>query len=151
MGLLAKHVQHKREVMYLREAIKDSRSTLHTIEYGAANLRLLGLNPAVWEDNDCAPFLKHELAISILAHWRDKDAIDNAAGRVGYALEFAADALPFLECKSADDFVALSKSKLSMYPDDELMQYVYELSDADLASLNEFIRSATISDPHDGG
>ncbi len=55
-----------------------------TIEYGAANLQLLGLNPAVWEDRECSRFLKHELALSVIDHWREEEAIDYAFGRSGY-------------------------------------------------------------------
>ena len=151
MGLLASHVQHQRQIMTLRAAIDGSRSTLHTIEYGAASLRLLELNPAVWEDRDCSRFLKHELAFSILEHWRDEDAIDDAVGRPGYALEFARDALSFFECKSANDFVTLTKTELWVYPDDGLRHSVYELSGSDLAAFDEFIRTATTSGPLGGG
>ncbi len=151
MALLANHFQHKRQVLALREAIDKSRSTLHTIEYGAANLRLLELNPAVWEDRDCLRFLKHELAFSILDHWRDKDAIDCAVGRPGYAVTFVRNALSFFECTSAAEFVELAKTELCIYPDDGLRHSVYELSDSDLASFDEFIRTATTPEPQDGG
>ncbi len=151
MGLLTNHLQHKRQVRTLREAIGNSRSTLHTIEYGVANLRLLELNPAVWEDRDCSRFLMHELAFSILNHWRDQDAIDDAVGTPGYALEFARNAISFFECKSAADFVKLTKSDLWVYPDDGLRHSVYELSDPDLVSFDEFIRTASTSEARDGG
>lgn len=151
MGLLANHFHHKRQIGALREAIDDSRSTLHTIEYGAANLRLLELNPAVWEDRECSRFLKHELAFSILQHWREKDAIDDAVGTPGYAVEFARDALSFFDCKSAADFVTLAKTDLWVYPGDGLRHSVYELSDSELASFDEFIQTATTPEPQDGG
>ncbi len=48
LGLLVSHVQHKREVAALQVAMEESRAMFRTIEYGAANLQLLGLNPAVW-------------------------------------------------------------------------------------------------------
>jgi hypothetical protein len=151
MGLLANHLRHKRQIRVLRDAIANSRTTLHTIEYGAANLRLLELNPAVWEDRDCSRFLKHELAFSILDHWRDEKAIDAAVGTPGYAVEIARDALSFFECTSAADFATLTKAELWVYPDDGLRHSVYELSESDLASFDRFIRTATTPEPQDGG
>ena len=151
MGLLTNHFRHKRQVQTLRDAIDDSRSILHTIEYGAANLRLLELNPAIGEDRDCSRFLKHQLAFSILDHWRDENAIDNVVGTPGYAIDFAADAFSLLQCKSADDFVKLAKTELWVYPGDGLRHSVYELSESELASFDEFIRTATTPKPPDGG
>lgn len=143
MALVANHFTSTRQVRLLRDALRESRSILHTVEYGAANLRLIELNPAVWEDRDCSRFLKHELAICILDHWRDKDAIDRLVGTPGYSLEFAANALAFFECKSAADFVDLTKAELWVYPDDELLHSIYELSHSELASFDDFIRTAT--------
>lgn len=150
VGLLTNHIRHKRQVQALRDTIDESRSILHTIEYGAANLRLLQLNPAISEDRDCSRFLKHELAFSILHHWRDEDAIDGAVGTPGYAIEFAGNALAFFECKSAHGFVRLAKTELWVYPGDGLRHSVYELSDSNLASFDEFIRTATTPEPRDG-
>ncbi len=151
MGVLISHYQSKREVWALRQAIDNTRSTLQTIEYGAANLRLLELNPAVWEDRVCSKFLKHELAFSILDHWRDREAIDVAAGTPGYADEFARSALSFFDCNSAADFVKLAKAELWVYPDDGLLHATYELSESDLKSFDEFIRNATTPETSSGG
>ena len=151
MGILVSHCQRKREVGALRQAIDNTRSTLQTIEYGAANLRLLELNPAVWEDRDCSRFLKHELAFSILEHWRDREAIDGAVGTPGYADAFARSALSFYDCNSAADFVKLTRTELWVYPDDGLLHATCELSESDLKSFDEFIRNATTRETSNGG
>ncbi len=151
LGLLASHVQHKREVVALQAAMEESRAMFRTIEYGAANLQLLGLNPAVWEDRECSRFLKHELALSVIDHWREEEAIDYAFGRSGYALEFAGDALAFLECKSADEFVMLAATRLSIYPDDELADFVFKLTEAEFKAFDTFISEASLPVPDSGG
>lgn len=151
MGMLVSQYQRKREVEALRQAIDDTRSTLQIIEYGAANLRLLELNPAVWEDRDCSRFLKHELAFSILEHWREREVIDGAVGKPGYADEFARSALSFFDCNSAADFVKLTKAELWVYPGDGLLHATYDLSESDLKSFDDFIRNATTPETSSGG
>ena len=126
----------------LRAKLNDSRDLLHAIEYGNANLRLLELNPAIWEDRDCRRFLKRELAISVLRHWQERHAIDDAVGTPGYSLEFAGRALSFFDCGSANEFIVVAKSELWVYPDDELHHAVSELTDAKVSSLDTFIQSA---------
>ena len=150
MGLFTNHVRHQRQIRSLRDTINNSRETLHTIEYGAANLRLLELNPAIWEDRDCLPFLKHELAFAVLDHWQNQDAIDEAVGTSGYAMDFATRALSFFDCTSADDFITLTKSELSIYPDDGLRHSVWELSDTEIASFDAFIRCAATRNSQSG-
>ncbi|MCC9603772.1 hypothetical protein LOC67_24745 [Stieleria sp. JC731] len=150
LGLLTNHIVYKRQINSLRTTIDDSRSVLRKIEYGRANLQLLSLNPAIWNDRNCSQFLKHDLAISILTHWREQDTIDDAVGQNGYALEFARDALSFFECKSADDFVGLARSELSVDPSDELPVLVSELNDSEYAALDDFIRTAT-TETDEGG
>ncbi|WP_145100763.1 hypothetical protein [Rosistilla carotiformis] len=151
MGMYANHMRHQREVHSLRQSINDSRGILHAIEYGRANLQLIGINPDVWDDRDCSKFLKHELAVAILEHWRDQDAIDHIIGTPGYALDFASDALSFFNCKSAHDFAKICRNQLSVYPSDELRHSVAMLSDAEIASLDTFIRAATSLQSKAGG
>ncbi|TWU31099.1 hypothetical protein Q31b_58910 [Novipirellula aureliae] len=150
MSLIVTHLHHQRQVRTLRDAIDDSRSTLRTIEYGAANLRLLELNPYIWENPSWIRLQKHELAFSILDHWRSQNVIDDVVGEPGYAMDFAADALSFFDCTSADEFVELTRNELSVYPDDPLSHATFELSDSELVSLDAFIRAATTPDQNGG-
>lgn len=151
LGLVTDHVRQQRQIQLLCNAIDHSRDTLRTIEYGSANLQLLELNPAIWEDRDCLLYLKHELAHSIIDYWRSQEEIDDLTKTPGFAEDFAARALIFLDCESVDEFVSASETELSIYPDDGLRHAIVELTDAELESLDTFIRSATAMNDHNSG
>ena len=51
----------------------------------------------------------------------------------------------------ADEFAKLCRSNLSIYPDDGLPHSVWELSDTELASFDDFMRSAIGSTNEEGG
>jgi hypothetical protein len=142
IGLWANQARKQREIDSLRRTIADSRDTFQMIAYGKATLQLLDLNPAIPDDADCLPILKHDLAFAVFNHWRFEHLIDNVAETPGYAKRFTKRALHFLQCNSADDFVKLCKSKLVMYPDDELEHSVWNLSESELVSFENFIRTA---------
>lgn len=145
LGLITNDLRYRHEIHDLRDSIATSRDTLTRIHYGAANLQLLGLHPEIWENPACSRFLKHELACSILEHWRCQTQIDNLTQTPGYALDFTARALVFLDCSSASEFVSLANTELAVYPSNPLSCAVFELTDDQLKSFDTFIHSAAAS------
>ncbi len=146
LGLITNSVRHQREISDLRASIARSRDTLHKIHYGNANLQLLELHPAIADDRECSRFLRHELAGSILEHWRSQKQIDILTGTENYSRDFTARALVFFEISSASDFADLANSELSIYPCDPLKRSVFDMSEDELKSFDTFIRSALAVD-----
>jgi hypothetical protein len=146
LGLITNSIRHRRETNELRDSIARSRDTLSMIHYGGANLQLLELHPEIWENPACSRFLKHELACSILQHWRHHTQIDFLTGTENYSRDFTARALAFFDCSSFDDFSSVAKSELWIYPSDPLLQSIFELNEEEERSFDTFLRSALEAD-----
>ena len=120
LGLITNDLRYRHEIHDLHDSIATSHGTLTRIHYGAANLQLLELHPEIWENPACSRFLKHELAFSILEHWRCQTQIDNLTQAPGYALDFTARVLVFFDFSSAIAFVSRANTQLAVYPCDPL-------------------------------
>ena len=141
-GLIGNEIRHRREMRELQQSFRHASEIMDCIAYGDANLRLLGINPRVWEHPDCSQYFKHELAMSVMTYWRYQEDIDRLTETPSYSLEFACEALDWLECQNLSEFVVFAETKAVIYPDDELELSLFELSKSERASLDEFIREA---------
>ncbi|MDM4014176.1 hypothetical protein [Roseiconus lacunae] len=142
IALMINEQRHRHQIDQLRNSLSQRRSILRTVEYGAATLSLLSLNPVIWEDRRCARFLKHELALSLIDHWQNQAMIDQVAETPGYSIEFAAEALTYLECQDANEFKRLARGELSIYPCDAISFAVSDLTASEFDSFGQFLCTA---------
>lgn len=147
LALFVNHHRSQREIHALRHTLAESRDYFEIVEYGRATLHLLELHPAIHDDADCLRFIRHELAFSVLQHWEDETAIDDAVDTPGYAKTFTARALSALDCKSASEFIALTKSTLWIYPDDHLYETATMLG-TQFETFDAFVESAISDSPN---
>lgn len=142
LSLIMVRARSKSMVDAIRIELANSRVHLRTVEYGNAILRLLELNPAIPDNDECLLFLRHELAMSILHHWKYESEIDTVVKRPGYVKSFVSRALPHLDCSSASEFVEVATTSLWIYTGDTLHATAKEMGEQELEAFDAFLRSA---------
>jgi len=141
-GAVSSEISNRRQIRELQNSLADRREQLHSVEYGRAVYRAASLNPVLEDAPRAYRFLQHELAMSVLTHWQNEQIIDDAVGNPGYARSFVGKAVELLDCRNATEFVALAKSELWVYPDDQLHLEVAELVGESQAEFDRFLEQA---------
>ena len=142
LGFIANEVRHRRQIDELQSTLLATSDSLNNVQYGKALLRLAHLHPDVWDDRECTRFLKHELALLVIIHWRDAYEINRVTQSNDYAIRFVAVALQILNCRDADEFWSKCDLELSIYPDDELETWSFELSRNERFHFERFTNEA---------
>ena len=136
------YVQSNSKIRDLEIKFESVREHLRTVERGKATIHLLSGSLAGPENNDYLRFLEHELAISVLDHWKFESEIDSAVQQSGYSKSFVARALLHLNCKSAKEFVEAATSSWWIYSGDVLHSRAKRMSEADRQVFDTFLQSS---------
>lgn len=140
LGVIVGHFGSPKLGYLQKRSVKETTRLATIVESGKLAMRYQDYSTS--RIGQLEKVLRHDLAMAVLQHWVDRNAIDSFTQEPGHAREFAGQALNLLGCTDGRSFVKLAKEELWLYPEDELIDGINELVGDSLVAFDQFIASS---------